>query len=160
MHIVSLTPDFCEEQSAELMVVTQMPDYVWSTGEDAPTITVTSPGRYTVTATQGGCSSSAYFVIEACQYELYLPNTITPSRGDGLNDYFCIPEINQRDMSLFEISIFNRWGEVVYYSTDKNFHWNGEYRGIIQYQTIYNYVIKYTDLGGRPHRRTGSITVL
>jgi gliding motility-associated-like protein len=98
--------------------------------------------------------------VEGCHYGLYLPNAISPSRGDGLNDYFCIPELNQRDMVLFEISIFNRWGEMVFYSNNKSFKWNGEYRGEIQYQTIYNYVIKYTDTAGRPYRVTGSITIL
>lgn len=160
LHIVSLTPDFCENQMAELMVVTPMPDYVWSTGETTPTIIVTVSGHYRVTATQDGCINTAYFNIESCHNELYLPNAITPSNGDGLNDYFCIPELNQQEMALFEISIFNCWGEMVFYSTDKNFKWYGEYRGQTQYQTIYNYIIEYTDTAGRPHRVVGSITVL
>ncbi len=160
LHVVPLTEDFCEEMVMELSAVSPMPDYVWNTGEEGLAITVTHAGFYSVTATQGGCSNTASFRIENCQNELYLPNAITTSLGDGLNDYFCIPEVNRRDMALFEIAIFNRWGEMVYYSTDKNFRWNGEYRGKIQYQTIYNYVIRYTDASGRPFRRTGSITVL
>ena len=160
LQIIPLTDDFCDEMTMELSVVTPMTDYVWNTGESAPTITVAAPGTYSVTATQGGCSNTASHFVEQCQNELYLPNAITPSLGDGLNDYFCIPEVNRRDMVLFEIAIFNRWGEMVYYSTDKNFRWNGEYRGEIQYQTIYNYVIKYTDTAGRPFRRIGSVTVL
>ena len=109
---------------------------------------------------QGDCRNTAHIQVEGCHFDLYLPNAITPSNSDGLNDCFCIPEQNQRNMALFEIAVFNRWGEMVYYSTDKNFKWNGEYRGEIQYQTIYNYVIKYTDMSGRPFRRIGSITVL
>ena len=160
LRIVPLTGDFCDNMSAELMVVTEMPDYVWSTGETAPTITVTASGYYSVTATEGGCTATAAYRVEGCQFELILPNAITPSDFDGVNDYFALPEFFLRDISLFEIAIFNRWGEMVYYSTDKGFKWNGEYRGEIQYQTIYNYVIKYTDTAGRPYRRTGSITVL
>ena len=160
LRIVPLTGDFCDNMSAELMVVTEMPDYVWSTGETAPTITVTASGYYSVTATEGGCTATAAYRVEGCQFELILPNAITPSDFDGVNDYFALPEFFLRDISLFEIAIFNRWGEMVYYSTDKGFKWNGEYRGEIQYQTIYNYVIKYTDTSGRPFRRTGSITVL
>ncbi len=158
--IVPLTEDFCESQSMELMVVTPMPDYIWSTGESAPTITVTTPGYYSVTATQGDCSATARVLVQGCTYGFYLPNAITPSRGDGLNDYFCIPEAYLDNIALFEISIVNRWGEQVYYSTDKHFKWNGEYRGSIQYQTIYNYVIRYTDTSGRPYTRTGAVTVL
>ena len=160
LQIVPLTEDFCESQYMELMVVTPMPDYIWSTGESAPTITVTTPGYYSVTATQGDCSATARVLVQGCTYGFYLPNAITPSRGDGLNDYFCIPEAYLDNIALFEISILNRWGDQVYYSTDKHFKWNGEYRGSIQYQTIYNYVIRYTDTSGRPYTRTGSITVL
>ena len=160
LRIVSLTPDFCENMTAELMVETPMPDYVWSTGEMTPTIWVTMPGYYTVTATQGSCSVTARYMVQACHYELYLPNAISPTNVDGLNDFFSIPEFNAADMALFEISIFNRWGEMVFYSTDKYFKWDGEYRGTIQLQTVYTYVIKYTDTSGRPHRVTGSLTVL
>ena len=137
-----------------------MADYVWSTGEQAPTITVTQPGIYSVTASQGVCQATAHIRVENCQYELYLPNAITPSKGDGLNDYFSIPAYNQLGMDKFEISIINRWGEQVFYSTDKNFRWNGEYRGQIHQEAIYNYIINYTDLTGKPHKVTGRITVL
>ncbi len=160
VRIVSLTPDFCEDLSAELMVVTDMPNYVWSTGETAPTITVTHSGSYYVTASQGECSNTARFVIENCDDQLLLPNAITPSNHDGLNDYFSIPERNLLNINLFEIWIYNRWGELVYYTNDKNFRWNGEYRGTIQYQTVYNYVIRYTNAAGKPEFVKGSVTVL
>lgn len=160
LRIVTLTEDFCDNQSMELMAVTPMPDYVWSTGEQSPNITVTSPGYYSVTATQGDCSATARIRVEACKYELILPNAITPSLGDGVNDCFFIPGALLDNIAMFEISIFNRWGEQVYYSTDKHFRWNGEYRGQIQYQTVYNYIIRYTDTTGRPFVKTGSITVL
>ena len=160
LRIVSLTQDYCEEMSAELQVITKMPNYIWSTGENSPNITVTSPGIYSVSASQGDCHNFTSTQIEGCQNELYLPNAITPSKGEGLNDYFSIPEVNQRNMYTFEIFIFNRWGEMVYYSTDKNFRWYGEYKGKTMYQTVYNYVIKYTDALDKPHRVTGSIVVL
>ena len=160
LRIVSPTADFCEDMMAELFVETNMTDYEWSTGEMTPNITVTTPGVYKVTASEGGCSVTARYVIEPCVYQLYLPNAITPGRGDGLNDYFLIPELAKGSINLFEISVFNRWGELVFYSTDKNFQWNGEYKGKIYHQTVYTYVIEYTDYAGRPFRVTGSITVL
>ena len=161
VSIVSLTPDFCENLSAELMVVTDMPNYEWSTGEIAPSITVTQSGRYYVTATSGDCSSTAHITVESCDgNQLLLPNAITPSNHDGLNDYFSIPERNLLYINLFEIWIYNRWGELVYYSNDKNFHWNGEYRDKIQYGTVYNYIIRYTNAAGKPEFVKGSVTVL
>jgi gliding motility-associated-like protein len=161
LSIISLTPDFCENLSAELQVVTDMPNYVWSTGETSPSIFVTHSGRYYVTATSGDCSNTAFITIENCDgNQLLLPNAITPSNYDGLNDYFSIPERNLLYINLFEIWIYNRWGELVYYSNDKNFRWNGECRGEIQYQTVYNYIIRYTDDAGKPYFVKGSVTVL
>ena len=125
-----------------------------------PNITVTLPGNYYVTASQGNCSVTARYVIESCDIQLYLPNAITPSRGDGLNDVFRIPEMTQRMIYDFEISVFNRWGEMVYYSTDKNFAWNGEVKGKIYYNIVYNYIIRYSDANGKPYYVKGSITVL
>lgn len=60
----------------------------------------------------------------------------------------------------FEIRIYSRWGELVYYSNDKDFKWNGEVKGRINRQVIYNYMITFTDKRGVPYQLTGSITVL
>jgi gliding motility-associated-like protein len=146
--------------SAELSVVTELTDYVWSTGETTPQITVTQPGLYSITAFQGDCSSSAEYLIKSCPFQIYLPNAISPFRTDGLNDYFCIPEFYLRNINQFEISIFNRWGDQVFYSTDKHFKWNGEVKGSISHNIVYNYVIRFTSNVGTPYVITGTVTVL
>ena len=158
--IVSLTADFCEEYSAELSVETNMTDYLWNTGETSQTITVNHPGTYMVTATQDNCSVTSWYTIDNCELNIYLPNAITPGLGDGLNDYFCLHEKYLPMIEDFEIRIYTRWGELIYYSDDKNFKWNGEYKGRINRQIIYTYLINFTDSRGIPYQITGSITVL
>ena len=160
LEIISLTEDFCEGMSAELSVVTSMTDYEWSTGEEMPNITVTQPGVYSVTAMQGGCRATARYTVEGCDFQLWLPNAITPSKSDGLNDVFSLPQRVQSMIADFEISIFNRWGEQVFYSTDKNFQWDGSFKGKTFVNTVYTYIIRYTLAGGKPYRVTGSVTVL
>lgn len=159
LEIISLTEDFCEGMSAELVAVTTMTDYLWSTGEELPNITVTAPGVYSVTASQGGCRATARYTVEACDFQLWLPNAITPSKNDGLNDVFCLPPRTQSMISDFEISIFNRWGELVFYSTDKGFKWDGSVEEKVFVGAVYNYLIRCT-VNGKPHRLTGSVTVL
>ena len=159
ISIVSLTSDFCEEYSAELSVETNMMNYLWSTGETSPTITVTQPGTYTVTAMQDHCSVSTWYQIETCELNIYLPNAITPD-NDGINDYFCLHEKYLPLIDEFEIRIYTRWGELIYYSDDKNFKWNGEYRGRINRNIMYTYLINFTDNRGIPYQLTGTITVL
>jgi gliding motility-associated-like protein len=57
---------------------------------------------------------------------VYLANVFTPNisgSGDGKNDKFRVP-IQGHD--LFEIRIFNRWGERVFFSEDSKVQWNGK----------------------------------
>ena len=109
-----------------------------------------------------GCDSIVHVTVQiaATDFTLYLPNAITPSKADGLNDVFSIPEKAQTQMSDFEIQIFNRWGEMVFYSTDKGFSWNGEFKGKTFYNNVYQYVIHYTNFFGKSFVKKGTITVL
>ena len=161
--IVSLTADFCEEYTAELSVETNMTDYLWNTGETSQTITVNRPGTYMVTATQDNCSVTLWYTIDNCELNIYLPNAITPGNGDGLNDYFSLHEKYLPMIEDFEIRIYTRWGELIYYSDDKNFRWSGvrnPHTGEILINNIYTYLINFTDSRGIPYQLTGSITVL
>lgn len=59
---------------------------------------------------------------DACPlYEL--PNVFTPN-GDGLNDYFK-PKHKSESVTNIELSIFNRWGRVVFVTSDTNIMWDG-----------------------------------
>ncbi|MBP5496152.1 MAG: gliding motility-associated C-terminal domain-containing protein [Bacteroidales bacterium] len=91
---------------------------------------------------------------------LYLPNAITPSRIDGINDYFYLPEAYHPFINEFEISIFNRWGVQVFHASDKHFRWDGTINGKIYYSAVYNYIIRFYDIIGRPYYLKGSFTVL
>ena len=83
-------------------------------------------GCYYVTAIDSfeneSLPSNRICVDECYLYEL--PNVFTPN-SDELNKYF---RANNRNNAVNEISlkIFNRWGQVVYESTDPNFQWDGE----------------------------------
>lgn len=109
-----------------------------------------------------GCDSTIYVTINIAVAEitLYLPNAITPSRSDGLNDGFFLPERAQGQIDDFEIMIFNRWGEMVFYSKDKGFCWHGEYKGKTFYDNVYSYVIHYSNHFGKRFVKKGTITVL
>ena len=109
-----------------------------------------------------GCDSIIHVSIQVAVADIaiYLPNAITPSKSDGLNDVFSLPEKIQNQIADFEIMIFNRWGEMVFYSTDKGFQWNGEYKGKTFHDNVYQYVIHYTNPFGKMFTKKGTITVL
>ncbi|GAB4248955.1 MAG: hypothetical protein Kow0079_01390 [Vicingaceae bacterium] len=54
-----------------------------------------------------------------------VPNVFTPN-GDGVNDEFRISGIYDPCLDAVEISIYNRWGILVYESTDIDFAWDGK----------------------------------
>ena len=109
-----------------------------------------------------GCDSVIHVSIQVATADIaiYLPNAITPSKSDGLNDVFSLPEKTQNQIADFEIMIFNRWGEMVFYSTDKGFQWSGEYKGKTFYDNVYQYVIHYSNPFGKMFTTKGTITVL
>ncbi|MCQ2277065.1 MAG: gliding motility-associated C-terminal domain-containing protein, partial [Bacteroidales bacterium] len=154
--------NFCENSTAVLEVITPMENYVWSTYETTQSITVYTPGMYHVTGTQGNCSAQAEYYIESCEYLLLLPNSITPSHGDGLNDFFFIPEAYMPQIAdqNFEIAIYNRWGELVFFSKDKHFKWDGKVNGTLYQDVMYNYIMKYSNQFGKKDILKGSILVL
>ena len=71
-----------------------------------------------------GCTDNAVVDIYG-DVLFYIPTAFTPD-NDGLNDAF---EITGRQIRLFEIWIYDRWGELVYTSTDLDEPWIGDVNG-------------------------------
>lgn len=61
------------------------------------------------------------------EFTMYLPNSFTPN-NDGKNDVF-LPIGRSYDVDKYELMIFNRWGEMVFHSTDPMEAWNGSFQG-------------------------------
>ncbi|MBR4136353.1 MAG: gliding motility-associated C-terminal domain-containing protein [Bacteroidales bacterium] len=161
LQVSSTNPEFCTNHETTLIADgLNFDHYIWSTGETSPSIYIERSGLYSITASNVACESIHHIMIPYCPLVLNLPNAITPSNGDGLNDMFFLSEYLQQQIVDFSISIYNRWGEIVFFSNDKDFRWNGTVKGETIANTVYNYVIRCTDHNGRPYQFTGSITVL
>ena len=63
--------------------------------------------------------------IESCP-EYMLPNVISPN-GDGVNDFFQ-PFPGYRFVESIDLTIFNRWGEPVFKTTDPDINWDGRHQ--------------------------------
>jgi len=159
VSIQNNTDDFCEEYFADLLAVTDIEaDFLWNTGATEQMIVATSSGKYSVTADNNGCVNTAYYVINPCEYDLYLPNCITPTGHDGLNDYFSLP--NPDGIKSMEIYIYNRFGGLVFFSYDPYFKWDGKYLGKIYTGTTYAYYIKIIPKSGDKMIIKGYVTVI
>jgi len=84
--------------------------------------------------------------------ELYIPNAFTPN-GDGINDYFVVQSIN--DCVPYEMSIYNRWGQMIFYTDSFPLIWDGTFNGDPVPTGSYVYLIR-----GGNFNKTGIITVI
>lgn len=94
--------------------------------------------QYTVTVqSENGCvaeDSTVVFVIE----KIHVPTTFSPN-NDGHNDTFQIFDSKNR---LEEISIYNRWGELIFHSKGYSEPWNGTYKNKPLPAGSYPYILK------------------
>ena len=120
------------------------------------------PGEYTVVLTvqnQEGCTDSDSTLLDIRPlFTIYIPSAFSPN-DDGINDLW-YPYGESWNINQYEIEIFDRWGNMVFHSTDINTPWEGpEYSGTNSTQSVYSYRIKITDTNGITHIYSGGITV-
>jgi gliding motility-associated-like protein len=58
------------------------------------------------------------------------------------------------------IEIWNRWGQLVYSSTDPTKGWDGYFQGTEAQTGVYAYLIKYTTLKGDDKYSKGNVTLI
>ena len=90
------------------------------------------------------------------QPNLFHPNTFTPN-SDGLNDTFKV--ISQYTETV-EFMVFNRWGEMLFHTTDLNVAWDGTYKGNAVPEGTYTFRAFLTDMAGVKYERSGNVVVL
>jgi gliding motility-associated-like protein len=98
--------------------------------------------------------------LDECGELIYAPETFSPN-GDGVNDYFIIPGLDDFDGN--EIYIYNRWGGEVFYMKDYDNSWGGKSSVAIGAddlpQGTYFYVVKLTMSGKLTKTLTGTVFI-
>lgn len=98
-----------------------------------------------ITTSQAGCTDTASSPI---QYEeqliFYVPNSFTPD-ADEHNQLFTPVFTSGFAPNNFEMTIYNRWGELIFESRDHTKGWDGSYgvRGGVVQAGLYSWVIRY-----------------
>ncbi len=133
--------------------------YLWSTGDTTQKITVEQTGLYYVTVTnEFNCiTTDSVFVEEVCPPEIFVPKAFVP--GTSNPDQFF--DIFGHDFINFKMTIYNRWGEVIYYTEDPKQPWDGYYGGELMPVGVYPWVIDFQDLNGvQQPTLEGSVTIV
>jgi gliding motility-associated-like protein len=125
----------------------------------------TTPGKYTVTLVvtdNSGCLDSYSDTITVKNhFILSIPNAFSPD-GDGLNDSF-FPVGEGIDPNNYDMKIFDRWGNILFHTTDMNEPWKGTLNNnetANKVTGVYVYRIIVKEINGSEYEFTGSITLL
>ncbi|MES2680193.1 MAG: gliding motility-associated C-terminal domain-containing protein [Bacteroidota bacterium] len=104
-----------------------------------------------------GCIARDEVCIDVgVEYALYVPNTFSPN-NDGTNDVFFVNGFGIYDINLV---IYDRWGEKLFVSNDRNTGWDGKYNGEVCDMGVYVYSIEYSSAKGKRELKTGHVTII
>lgn len=123
-------------------------------------------GKYLVTHIVigiDGCVDTTYGYINIISdFSFYIPNSFFPD-DNLINDVF-LPKGIGVDINSYSMSIFNRWGQCIFETSDIEEGWNGTYKnqGIYRQavQGVYVYTIYLKDFNLQRHEYIGSVTLL
>ena len=123
--------------------------YRWSTNAISRSIIIDRPGSYWLRVTDDeGCigTDSIFIGQKECMKGLFVPNAFTPAKN-GHNDVF--RALLFGPIKSFEFTIFNRWGQVVFRTTDNLKGWDGMLNGVPLESGSFVWTCKY-QLGDEP----------
>lgn len=134
--------------------------YLWSTGEAAPSISVTETDTYSVTVGNecGEVEATTNVVFEDCSPTIFIPNAFSPNQ-DGINDVW-MPKMY--GIESFDLKVLNRWGFVVFETNDPTKVWTGDVQDSAYYSPdgIYSFIIEYVDIRNNSEAVVGTVLMM
>jgi len=140
---------------ADTMVTTALEDNAqWFYNTDTATYCV----NLLVTTNHGCTNDTTSCVVIGPDLIVFIPNAFTPNvSGPSENEGFKAIISGERTM---ELTIFNRWGEILFQTTEKDKQWDGTYKGELAQQDVYAYQLKVTALNDELYTYSGTVTLI
>jgi gliding motility-associated-like protein len=105
-----------------------------------------------------GCKDDAVRTIHVGGFTaFYIPNAFSPD-GDGTNDVF-MPKSSGMNTSGYEMQIFDRWGNLIFVTTNWDKGWDGTYMGKPVPSEQYVCKVRYYDSKGHKNDQIGSVVI-
>ena len=116
--------------------------FAWQDKYAQPERTFSNSGTFRATVTNACATAHDSIDIDygECGCVIYAPDLFTPN-ADGQNDVF--HPFACGDITIISLSIFNRWGELVFRSTTAPFQWDGWYKGTLSAAGVYAWQVDY-----------------
>lgn len=117
---------------------------------------------YTVTMVDSsGCAKTAsltiYVISMKCNpADIFVPNTFTPN-ADGNNDVLFV---RGNEITELYFAVYNRWGELVFQTSDMKKGWDGSYNGVKADPAVFAWYIKAKCFNGDELKKKGNVTLI
>ncbi|CAN5764905.1 hypothetical protein BH11BAC4_BH11BAC4_07710 [soil metagenome] len=134
--------------------------YKWQDNSSASTFSASTSGTYSVTVTDNdGCTGFASVKITADCSDIYFPSAFTPG-NDTRNENFGPLGNNLAALKNYKLTVYGRWGEVIFSSTDPYKKWDGTYKGKIQQTQVFVWIATYSLNNFLPVTQKGTLTII
>jgi gliding motility-associated-like protein len=130
---------------------------LWQDGKTNPVYTITQTGVYSLAATNNCGTTTDAIQISKGLCSVYIPNAFTPN-GDSKNDLFKI--FGTELVTEFNLKIFNRYGQIVFETADKNKGWDGKLNGQASPAGGFIYLMAYKENGSPELRQVKGTFIL
>lgn len=129
---------------------------------DANTITITAAttdvsATIRLSFTHDFVTLTKDYPIKLIPPKMYIPNAFTPN-GDGLNDV--LKPLYFGKLNYCKFSVYNRFGQQIFESSDCVTGWNGKINGVLQNSGIYAWILTYQFEGEKPKTEKGTVTIM
>lgn len=125
-----------------------------------PTYEYLQHGDYDIILTVSnnyGCQDSTLRKLTIySDYRFYVPNAFTPN-SDDRNELFSGKGVG---FSEYSMQIYDRWGKLIFESSDPDYKWDGTTNGKISPQGMYNYRFNVRDMNLNWHQYTGEVYLI
>ena len=103
-----------------------------------------------------GCPDTAQYSLIFNTNIVVVPSAFTPN-GDNVNDVLLVRGGPLREMDW---RIYNEWGNEIFHTTSQSEGWDGRYKGKIQPEGRYVFILKGTTFGDEAIEFNGNVTIL
>lgn len=127
----------------------------------APTAVVGHSTWFIVTVSDGTCTAKDSVLVKVHELvcadpDIFVPDAFTPN-GDENND---VLYVRGRNIADLDFKIFDRWGEVVFETTDQTKGWDGSFKGKAVDPAVYVYWLTAKCTDGQEYFHKGNVTVI
>ena len=176
---VKVLPDIHAFAGRDTTVVTGQPlqlsasggnRYAWSPATALSSVSIPNPlALYTVPSdgiqykllvyNEAGCVDSAFMKVRVFKSlpSVFIPNAFSPN-GDGINDYLRPLAAGLKSIEYF--SVYNRWGQLLFSSSENGRGWDGTVSGKIQPAGSFVWMVKAIDYTGAVYLKKGTVTLV